>query len=114
MELLASDILGEQLSARHILKRIFESRKLTEPTSHPLYTYHITLEEYQDLKRTLRYWTVPGLSETKLSEMRRIASQDVAKRSDIFLPLFSHALLEKVLNETYSLLVINIMTILEF
>ena len=55
MELLASDILGEQLSARHILKRIFESRKLTEPTSHPLYTYHITLEEYQDLKRTLRY-----------------------------------------------------------
>ncbi|WP_180061972.1 STY4851/ECs_5259 family protein [Acinetobacter sp. YH12120] len=55
MELLASDILGEQLSARHILKRIFESRKLTEPTSHPLYSYHITLEEYQDLKRTLRY-----------------------------------------------------------
>ncbi|RYL24620.1 STY4851/ECs_5259 family protein [Acinetobacter piscicola] len=55
MELLASDILGEQLIARHILKRIFESRKLTEPTSHPLYTYHITLEEYQDLKRTLRY-----------------------------------------------------------
>lgn len=55
MELLASDILEEQLSARHILKRIFESRKLTEPTSHPLYSYHITLEEYQDLKRTLRY-----------------------------------------------------------
>ena len=55
MELLASDILGEQLSARHILKRIFESRKLTEPTSHPLYSYRITLEEYQDLKRTLRY-----------------------------------------------------------
>lgn len=54
MELLASDILGEQSSTRHILKRIFESRKLTEPTSHPLYTYHITLEEYQDLKRTLR------------------------------------------------------------
>ena len=45
MELLASDILGEQLSARHILKQIFESRKLTEPTSHPLYSYHITLEE---------------------------------------------------------------------
>lgn len=54
MELLASYILGEQSSARHILKRIFASRKLTEPTSHPLYTYHITLEEYQDLKRTLR------------------------------------------------------------
>ncbi|MCU4540050.1 STY4851/ECs_5259 family protein [Acinetobacter bereziniae] len=54
MELLASDILGEQLSARYIIRRIFESRKLTEPTSHPLYTYHITLEEYQDLKSTLR------------------------------------------------------------
>lgn len=55
MELLASDILGEQSSARHILKRIFESRKLNGATSHPLYTYHITLEEYQALKRTLRY-----------------------------------------------------------
>jgi len=55
MELLASDILGEQLSARYIIRRIFESRKLTEPTSHPLYTYHITLEEYQDLKSTLRW-----------------------------------------------------------
>ena len=54
MELLASDTSGTQSSSRLLLKRIFETRKIKEPTSHPLYTYHITLQEYEDLKRTLR------------------------------------------------------------
>lgn len=54
MELLASDTLRTQSSSRLLLKRIFDTRKIKEPTSRPLYTYHITLEEYEDLKRVIR------------------------------------------------------------
>lgn len=54
MELLASEKLGTQSSSRLLLKRIFETRKIKEPTTQPLYTYHITLEEYEDLKCVIR------------------------------------------------------------
>lgn len=54
MELLTSDILGKQFSSRLLLKRIFDIRKLSEPTSLPLYTYHITLEEYEHLRLVLK------------------------------------------------------------
>ncbi len=54
MEFLVSETLRTQSSSRLLLKQIFEARKINEPTSHPLYTYHITLEEYEDLKHMLK------------------------------------------------------------
>ena len=38
-------------------------------------------KQQPSLAEIAEHWTVPGLSATKLSEMRSIASQDVAKRS---------------------------------